>query len=171
MKSCLKCNFATEETDRIDCPKCGAIYSKVEELHHQKAQHSRSVRSLSDKLEFELESDAYDNSFSDLTEVQWFERDQYPVVGNLAFVFYFLAAFVAIGEVFGLINFYQTMHSLGLYRTEQLITYLALLSFGSLVSIAVIVAFPSLLIMSRDMANDARATKEFLRIIASRLRK
>jgi len=170
MKKCMKCNFVSQELDRLDCPKCGAIYSKVEELHRQQSQQRRTVRQLSEKLEFQLNSEPDEDPFSGLVDEQWFERDQYPVVGHLSLFFLFLAAFVALGEIAGLFYYYQIMHSLVIYRTETLVTLTILMGIGSLVPIAVLVSMSYFLTMNRDMANNANATKEFLRIIATRLK-
>ena len=170
MKKCLKCQFVSQEVDRLDCPKCGAIYSKVEELHHQRVHQKRTVRQLSEKLEFQLNSESDEYPFSDLVDEQWFERDQYPVVGHLSLFFLFLAAIVAIGEFAGIYNFYQIMKYLDIYRPEQIVTFTILLTIGSLVPVAMIVSFSYFLTMNRDIANETRAAKEFMRIIATRLK-
>jgi hypothetical protein len=170
MKKCLKCQFVSQETDRRDCPKCGAIYSKVEKLNHDYVQQQRTVRQLSDKLEFLLDSDPDEYPLSGLADEQWFERDQYPIVSYLSLFFLLLAAIVAIGEIAGISYFYRFMSELGVYGTEQLVTQTILLSLGSIVPVALIVAISYLLAMHRDMANDARSTREFLRIIAAKLK-
>lgn len=161
MKKCLKCQFVSQETDRLDCPKCGAIYSKVEKMHREYVQQQRTVRQLSEKSEFQLNSDPDEYPFTDLTDEQWFERDQYPVVGHISLFFLFLAAIVAIGEFVGISYFYRFMSELGIYATEQLVTLSILLSLGSIVPVAMVVVMSYVLIMNRDMANDARASKEF----------
>jgi hypothetical protein len=65
---------------------------------------------------------------------------------------------------------YQFMKDLGVYETGQLFTFTLLRSIGSLVPVAIIVPIAYFLTMNRDLANDARASKEFLRIISTRLK-
>lgn len=168
---CPKCGFEIQEAGLAACPKCGVVFAKVQRALAEEAAFNRRIaagRSISAVLEKRMEADEEVRSRLNLDPDQEYARDEaaYPVIHFLSGVFTFLAVFTAITEVLGLIYFYQWGKLI--FSPREMLLFMTSLAVASAGSVVVLLAVAEGLKMGRDVANNTRAMREYLRRMAGR---
>lgn len=90
----------------------------------------------------------------------------YPVIHFLSGVFYFLAVLTGIIETLGLIYFYQWGKLI--FSPREMLLFMSSLALVSAGSVVLLLAVAEGLKMGRDVANNTRAMREYLRRMAGR---
>jgi hypothetical protein len=168
---CPKCSFEIRESGAAACPKCGVVFAKVQRALAEEAAFSRRIaaeRSISAVLEKQMEADEEVRSRLNLDPDPEYARDEaaYPVIDFLSGVFYFLAVLTGIIETLGLIYFYQWGKMI--FGPGEMLLSMASLAVVSAGSVVVLLAVAEGLKMGRDVANNSRAMREYLRRMAGR---
>ncbi|MCL1477038.1 MAG: hypothetical protein MH219_05480 [Marinobacter sp.] len=167
---CLKCGF-DDGSESDTCTKCGVIHAKVRQVSEQQIEHRRKAaaeRAISDLSEKRLKADeTISASLNPFHDTQYLlDKDSYPVTEFLSGFFLFMAACTAIVEFFGLVYFYQWGKLF--FSSRELVLYMASIVVTSAGSVVVLLAISEGLKMGRNVANNTRATREYLRQIAGR---
>jgi hypothetical protein len=168
---CPKCNFEIREGGAAACPKCGVVFAKVQRALAEEAAFNRRVtaeRTISVALEKQMEADEAVHSRLNLGPDPEYARDDaaYPAIHFLSGVFTFLAAFTALIEGLGLIYFYQWGKLI--FSPGEMLLFMTSLVVASAGSVVVLLAIAEGLKMGRDVANNSRAMREYLRRVAGR---
>jgi hypothetical protein len=144
-------------------------FAKVKRALEEDAAFRRRVaaeRSISAIAEKRMEADEQIRSRLSFDPEYAKDEEAYPVVQFLSGVFAFLAAFTAITEILGLINFYRWGRLF--LQSRELLLYTVSLGVASAGSVVVLLAISEALKMGRDVANHTRAMREYLRRFAGR---
>jgi uncharacterized Zn finger protein (UPF0148 family) len=166
---CPKCGFEIQEVGAAACPKCGVVFAKVQRALAEEAAFNRRIaaeRSISVALEKQMEADEEVRSRLNLDpdpEYAW-DEEAYPAVPVLSGVFTFLALFTAISEISGLIYFYQWGKLI--FSAREMLLFMISLAVASAGSVVMLLAIAEGLKMGRDVANNSRAMREYLRRMA-----
>jgi hypothetical protein len=168
---CPKCSFEIQQAGAAACPKCGVVFAKVQRALAEEAAFNRRVtaeRSISVALEKQMEADEAVRSRLNLDPDPEYARDEaaYPVIHFLAGIFTFLAVFTAITEILGLIYFYQWGKLI--FSPREMLLFMTSLAVASAGSVVVLLAVAEGLKLGRDVANNSRAMREYLRRVAGR---
>ena len=168
---CPKCSFDIRESGATACPKCGVVFAKVQRALAEEAAFNRRItaeRSISAILEKQMEADEEVRSRLNLGPDPEYARDEaaYPVIHFLSAVFYFLTVLTGIIETLGLIYFYQWGKLI--FSPGEMLLFMISLAVASAGSVVVLLAVAEGLKMGRDVANNSRAMREYLRRMAGR---
>jgi hypothetical protein len=168
---CPKCNFEIQQAGATACPKCGVVFAKVQRALAEEAAFNRRIsaeRSISVALEKQMAADEEVHSRLNLGPDPEYARDEaaYPVIHFLSGVFTFLALFTAITETIGLIYFYQWGKLI--FGPREMLLFMTSLAVASAGSVVLLLAIAEGLKMGRDVANNTRAMREYLRRLAGR---
>ena len=167
---CLKCGF-DDGSESDSCAKCGVVHAKARQASAQQAEQRRKAaaeRAISDLSERRLKADEkISASLNPFHDTQYLlDKDSYPVTEFLSGFFLFMAACTAIIEIMGLVYFYQWGRIL--FSSQELIFYMISIVVTSAGTVVVLLAISEGLKMGRNVANNTRATREYLRQIAGR---
>jgi hypothetical protein len=168
---CPKCSFEIQQAGAAACPKCGVVFAKVQRALAEEAAIKRRVaaeRSISAVLEKQMEADEEVHSRLNLDPDPEYARDEaaYPVIHLLSAVFYFLAVFTGIIETLGLIYFYQWGKMI--FSPGEMLLFMTSLAVASAGSVVFLLAVAEGLKIGRDVANNSRAMREYLRRMVGR---
>jgi len=164
--NCLKCGFALAEAGATSCPRCGVVFAKVQRAMAEEAAFNRRVaaeRAVSASAEKRMAEDEAVRSRLSLAPDPEYARDEeaYPVTDFLSGTFVFLAAVTAIADFMGLIQFYYWGKLV--FSARQLLLFMISLVVASVISVVMLLAVAEGLKMGRDVANNTRAMREYLR--------
>lgn len=168
---CPKCSFEIGEAGAASCPKCGVVFAKVQKALADEAAYKRRIaseRSISAALEKQMEEDEEVRSRLGLDPDMEMMKDEeaYPVIRFLSGLFILLAVIAAVAGILGLFDFYRwAKMSLG---PRELVLSMLLLAAAVVGSVVVLLAVAEGLKMGRDVANNTRAMREYLRRMAGR---
>jgi hypothetical protein len=168
---CQKCGFQASGPGVEICPKCGAVHAKVQRAIAEQIVARKKVaaeRNLSEAIATNMEKD------EDLRLAMNFELDPeilrdeeaYPVTHFLSGLCAFLAAFVAVVEVMSLWHFYDWGKAA--LKSRELLLSMIALSLMAATSVVLLLAISEWLKMGRDVANNTRAMRAYLRRIAGK---
>ncbi len=166
---CLKCGFDVGDAGAASCPKCGEVFAKVQKSAEEDAASQRRIaaeRSLSAAIEKRMEADEDIRSRFEPDAEDARDEVAYPMVRFLSLVFIFLAMFTAFSEILGLVYFYQWGKPI--FSQGKLLLFMFSLAVASAGSVVVLLAISEGLKMGRDVANHARAMREYLRRVAGK---
>jgi uncharacterized Zn finger protein (UPF0148 family) len=169
--TCQKCGFQTSRSGVEVCPRCGAVYAKMQRAIAEKKAASKRVaaeRILSARIAKKMEEDESLRNVLNLDLDPEIARDEqaYPVARFLSGLFAFLAAFTALVEALALAHFY-TWATL-VFNATDLLLFMTALSVFSVTTVVILLAISEGLKIGRDVASNSRAMREYLRRIAGR---
>jgi len=177
MKTCLKCNFENPQGNSEACPKCGAVYAKMERLAREalkaKEQAERE-RVWNDRLEREFdkeESPSYEDSLETYAREARRDQEAYPVISMLSGFFIILAIMVgAVGLIAALnaYNLLQAYTQIGGVPGQSNVGLFVIMAVSVTTSVAIVLAIAGGLKLGRDIANNTRATREYMHELATR---
>lgn len=173
MPTCPKCGFKNERPQATDCPKCGLIYAKFQKAQKDEARHISAEQALNDSLRRAIGSDSEEaTTFID------FETDKdfrsYPSIEKLSVFFLCFAGvlglvtIIEIKYVWGVLN--QLNASFKMFSNSDF--WIILLSVGLLgtLQVAIYLAIGGLLRLGKDIADNTRATRNYLSHIARKMK-
>jgi hypothetical protein len=168
---CQKCGFQASGPGAEICPKCGVVHAKVQRaMAEQVAARKKfaAERNLSETIANSMEEDENLRLTMNFELDPEISRDEeaYPVTHFLSGFFAFLAVFTALVEVMGLWHFYSWGKAL--LSTQELLLSMISLSLLAATSVVILLAISEWLKMGRDVANNTRAMRAYLRRIAGK---
>ncbi|WP_155890663.1 zinc ribbon domain-containing protein [Desulfuromonas sp. TF] len=168
---CPKCGFVIQEAGSAACPKCGVVFAKVRRASEEEAAFNRRTaaeRSISAVMEKRMEADEEVRSRLNFDPDPEYARDEaaYPFIHTLSGAFVFLAAATAIIDIMGLIHFYHWGKLI--FEPRELLLFMISLVVASVGSVVVLLAIAEGLKMGREVANNTRAMREYLRRMGGR---
>ena len=161
MITCPKCGSKNDQSQATDCPRCGLIYAKFQRAQTHKNVEQELNNSLSNAMpsrqteeqsstDFEPQKD--DNSYSGIVYLSWFFIGLSCVLG--------LISIIDIKYLWAFIDSYQIFKG-----SEKLFVFLLLAILASL-PVAVCLAVSGALTLGKDIADNTRATRNYLTHIA-----
>ena len=161
MITCPKCGFKNDQSQATDCPKCGLIYAKFQRAKTHKSVEKSLNESFRDAMpsgheeeprftDFEPQKD--DDSYSGIVYLSWFFIGLSCVLG--------LISIIDIKYLWAFIDSYQIFKG-----SEKLFVFLLLAILASL-PVAVCLAVSGALTLGKDIADNTRATRNYLAHIA-----
>lgn len=168
---CPKCGFVMQGTGEASCPKCGVVFAKVQRAMAEEVAFNRRVaaeRSISATMEKRMAEDEEVRLRLNLDLDPEYARDEeaYPVIHFLSGAFALLAALVGIADILGLVYFYQWGRLI--FGSRDLLLFMISLVVVSVISVVLLLAVAEGLKMGRDVANNSRAMREYLRRMAGK---
>lgn len=161
MKICPKCGFGNE-LDTPECPKCGVIYAKAEQAKSDKQAAHNQEKTINKKIEKEMSDYVPDESYFLWEQEARLDRNAYPFIGALSTFFVFAAAIFGIGCIAGAIYFWDILTQLGYFSDRDKIFLVGVIALTDAVSVGTLLAIAGLLTLGRDIANNTRASREYL---------
>ncbi|MBE0597107.1 MAG: zinc ribbon domain-containing protein [Desulfuromonadales bacterium] len=161
---CLKCGFEIAESGAASCPSCGVVFAKVQRAKKEESDFLRRLaaeRGTVDSLQKEMEAAEEIRSHFELDPEYARDEDAYLITRFLSTLFAFLAIFAAVVEVIGMIQIYQWGR--GVLSPRDLLLLMVFLAVASAAFVVALLAVSEGLRMGRDVANHARAMREYLR--------
>ena len=173
MTTCPKCGFINKQSQATDCPKCGLIYAKFKKVQEEESQHISAERSLNNSL-----NKAISSSFDEPSSYTDFEADRdsrtYPMVDNLSLFFIVFAGILAIFTIFEIKYVWNLLFELNasfkiFSKTDVWIIVLSI-GFLGIMQTAIYLAVGGLLHLGKDIADNTRATRNYLSHIAKKMK-
>lgn len=176
MKKCLKCGFENDLNDSEACPKCGAVYSKIERLMREKkhlAEKTANERAFSDKVASQMEEE--EAAQEDLSKVfgdetHWWERNQYSYVDYLTGTFLFFGFIVILVDIVGGYWLYKFSQYSDFISPQDKVFLFVFYGCYVILSAACVFTIPAILKMLKDTTNNTRITSEILKHLSDEFR-
>lgn len=162
MRVCPKCGFKNEQ-DTPECPKCGVIYAKVAQARDNEQAARQQEATINQKIEKEMGSSYVpDENFYLWEHEARQDSDAYPFISGLSTFFAFAAAIFGIGSIAGAIYFWDVLTQLSFFSARDKIFLVGVIAFSDAVSVGTLLAISAALTLGRDIANNTRASREYL---------
>ncbi|MEJ2199595.1 MAG: hypothetical protein P8X63_01060 [Desulfuromonadaceae bacterium] len=161
MRICPKCGFRNTQ-DTPECPKCGVIYAKVEQVRQNEHVARQQEATINQKVEKEMSNQASDESYLLWEQEVRHDRNAYPLIGVLSTFFVFAAAIFGIGCIAGAVYFWDSLTQFGFVSNRDRIFLVGAIALTDAVSVGSLLAIASALTLGRDIANNTRASREYL---------
>lgn len=161
MTTCPKCGFRSE-LNTPECPKCGVIYAKAEPERVKETAIRQKEAAINRKIEKEMGGFGADDGFSLWDQEAGNDREAYPLIGFLSTFFAFAAALFGIGYVAGAIYFWDILMQLGFFSQGDKLVLIGAIALADGVSVGTLLAISGALTLGRDIANNTRASREYL---------
>jgi ribosomal protein L37E/uncharacterized membrane protein len=162
---CPKCGHKNETPHASDCPKCGVIYEKFRQMQQQ--------RKAEQKLNNEFESVMMTNTdtsgfvYDDFESVK--DKDSYASISNLSFYFICIGIILIAFWIYDLKFIWSVLSAYANFMktSDKIFIVLAMAVFTS-IPIALYFAVGAGLKLGKDIANNTRATRNYIRDIAQK---
>jgi predicted nucleic-acid-binding Zn-ribbon protein len=161
MPTCPKCGFKNEE-NTPDCPKCGAIYAKAEQVRANERTAQKLEAAINQKIEKEMGTFTADDGYDLWEQEARNDRKAYPFIGFLSSFFAFAATLFGIGCIAGAIFFWDILTQLGFFSDRDKIFLVGAIALTVAISVGTLLAISGALTLGRDIANNTRASREYL---------
>ena len=165
MTSCPKCGFQNRQPQAASCPKCGVYYSKFRKASEQQKAESKINEELSAAMSF---SDSYPDNLS-LDVERHKDKDSYTGIVFLSWFFIAISGLLLVFWIFDMKFIWSLMtYYSDFIRKED--KFFFMIFFGSMASlpIAVYFAIGGALKLGKDIADNTRATRNYLERIAKK---
>ncbi|OHB32049.1 MAG: hypothetical protein A2X84_12345 [Desulfuromonadaceae bacterium GWC2_58_13] len=168
MKICGKCGFENDANETVDCPKCGAIYAKVEKAKLNASTVRQQEETISQKIEKEMGSSYVPDENLYLWEQEARQdRDAYPFIAGLSTFFVFAALLTGVSCIIGAYHFWDILTQLQFFSDRGKIFLFVAIALTDAVSVGTLLAISATLTLGRDIANNTRASREYLLKLAT----
>lgn len=167
MRKCPKCGFANDQ-NTLECPKCGAIYAKVQQAMASKQAIRQHETLLNQKIRKEMSDDFPIDETIDLWNAESNrDNEAYPVAAALSTFFAFAAAAAGIFCFIGALQFWGLLTHMSFFTDRDKIFLLVAIVFANAISVGTLLAISAALSLGRDIANNSRASREYLLKLAA----
>lgn len=171
MKTCPKCGFQNSRPQAEDCPKCGLIYSKFYKAQQSESKQMSAEKALNDSLTKVISNDQQRiTSCADFEPIK--DNDSYQMIGHLAF---FLIAFSGVLAIWTIIEakyfwglLTQANETIRAFTNTDIFTksdiwimIVSVIFIGTL-QVALCLAIGGFLHLGKDIADNTRATRNYL---------
>ncbi len=163
MTVCPKCGHQHQQPTTA-CSKCGLIYEKF----RQAEKHRRQEQDLNNRLADTLTQveNTYDQGLYDFEGQR--DRQSYPSITYLSWFFFIIAGLTAIAWI---VQIMFVSSFIGLFLqvkgSEKFVLILVVAIFSSL-PVATYLAIGGALTLGKDIADNTRATRNYLEQLAKR---
>jgi hypothetical protein len=157
MINCPKCGFKNDQQQATNCPKCGLIYAKF-----QKTQAHKSIeQTLSDSFSNAMPSEYKEESrFADFESQK--DQDSYSAIVFLSGFFNIFAGLLGIIWVAGIIVFWSFLSSTQYFQGSPKVIVTLFFAMFSFLPIAMYASISGALKLGKDIADNTRATRNYL---------
>ena len=162
MTTCPKCGFKNNQPQATSCPKCGIYYAKFETAK----EHLNAERSLNAGLKKTLSQadDIYAEEFTDLESDK--DDNSYGGIFYLSWFFIVFSCFLGFIWILEIKYFWSFIDSYQIFKgSDKLLVVLFFAIFSSL-PVAIYLAVGGALKLGKDIADNTRATRNYLAHIA-----
>lgn len=170
---CPKCGLKNEKPQATDCPKCGLIYAKFQKAQQEEVHHINAERALNDSLRRAVaSSDEEPPNYIDFE----LDRDSrsYPLIENLSLFFLCFASILGLFTVFEIKYVWSLLvelnTSLKIFSKSDIWIIVLSVGFLGTLQIAIYLAIGGLLRLGKDIADNTRATRNYLSHIALKVK-
>lgn len=169
MIACPKCGFKNDLPQAADCPKCGLIYAKFQKTTEDERSHLQAERELTNSFRKVMASESEEPShFTDFETVK--DSDSYRMLDNLSLFFIGFAGVLAIFTIveakyiWGLLTYLNASFKMFTSADKWLISISVI--FVGVMQASLFLAIGGLLRIGKDIADNTRATRNYLLHIA-----
>lgn len=166
---CPKCGFKNEQPQATDCPKCGLVYAKFHKAKNEGKNHIAAEQELTNSFRRAMSSEVEEaTDFIDLETRK--DADSYQMLNYLSLFFICFAAILAIFTlveakyIWGLLNYLSASYKMFTTSDKWLIA-ISVFFIGTM-QVALFLAVGGLLRIGKDIADNTRATRNYLLHIA-----
>ena len=157
MVVCPKCGFKNDQSQATACPKCGLVYAKF-----RRAKAHKSVeQALNDSFRDAMPSGQTEESrFTDFEPQK--DDDSYSGIVYLSWFFIGLSCVLGLISIFDIKYIWALIDSYPIFKgSEKLLVFLLLAILASL-PVAICLAVGGALTLGKDIADNTRATRNYL---------
>ena len=165
MKICPKCKYQDDSKEPVSCPRCGVIYAKIEVAQQTRAAQQRLNMQFENTMRAEEETYSQ-QAFSDR---EWeLDQDSYPVAQNLTAFFNIFAIITAVSYIIGGMIIWNLLGNTPYITNSGRYSLTVLYVMSAAFPIAIYLALATVLKLGKDIADNSRATRNYLAQLAHR---
>lgn len=157
MITCPKCGFKNNQSQATACPKCGLIYAKFQKVRTHKSIEQALSDSFSKAMPSELEEES---RFADFESQK--DQDSYSAIVFLSGFFNIFAGLLGIIWIAGIVVFWSFLSSTQYLQGFQKIIVTLFFAMFSFLPIAMYASISGALKLGKDIADNTRATRNYL---------
>jgi DNA-directed RNA polymerase subunit M/transcription elongation factor TFIIS len=165
MEACLKCGHKIVDSSVLSCPKCGVVFEKLKRLVETRKNAERVSRQSDSAMHSESKArlKAYEMEYSIENLAN---KREYGVLDNLSFGIVLLLVIAVCLDALGLVFLNNNLQWM---PDKERIYILIAVGTGVACSAAAFLSIAVFLNMSKEIAKNTWATKEYLKKISEDL--